>query len=83
MMDMKSFTNWGARGAGRGRYPFRKMRKSQEQHPYKNQILHNFNLICFISMMDIKHFKYGGGHGCWQREGRRHYPFRKIRKSQE
>ena len=34
-------------------YLFRKMRKSQEQDPFYNQILHNFNII-FFSMIDIK-----------------------------
>ena len=35
MLDIKSFANWGGtRGAGRGHYPFRKMRKSQEKYPY-------------------------------------------------
>ena len=36
MMDIKRFRNWGGltSGMGRGRYLFRKMRKSQEQYPY-------------------------------------------------
>ena len=77
MMDIKIFTNTGWVGgvALRGRYPSRKMRKSQEQYPFYNQILHNLSKF---SKMDIKFFTYGGqgaGMGC--------YPFRKLRQSQE
>ena len=43
-------------------YSFRKTRKSQEQYPYENQILHNFHLI-FFSMIDIKIFTYRGVRG--------------------
>ena len=43
--DIKFFRyrGWG----GRGGYPFRKMRKSQEQYPFYNQILHNFHVHFF------------------------------------
>ena len=33
MMDIKNFKYEG-QGEGRGHYPFRKMRKKQEQYPY-------------------------------------------------
>ena len=39
-------------------YPFRKMRKSQEQYPFKIQIQHDFHLKVF-SMIDI--FFLNGG----------------------
>ena len=44
------------------RYLFRKMKKSLEQYPFKNQILHNFHFI-FFSTIDIKFFKRGRGRG--------------------
>ena len=44
MMDITIFTDGGGQGAGRGHYPFIKMRKSQEQYPYQNQISNNFYL---------------------------------------
>ena len=42
------------------RYPFRKMRKSQEQYPYKNEILHNFHLIFFFCDGYFKVLQIGG-----------------------
>ena len=45
-------------------YLFRKMRKLQEQYPYWNQTLHNFQLI-FFSTMDIKSFINQEGPGGW------------------
>ena len=69
MMDIKSFTHWGARGWVGDIIHSEKMRKSKEQHHTKNQILYNFHF--FFSTMDIRNFKYGGAQ------------FRKIRKSQE
>ena len=53
--------HWGARVHKLDRYLYRKMRKSQEQYPLKNQILHNFHLNIFFCISDIKIFTYGGG----------------------
>ena len=50
---------WGGQGGwqgeGWGSYPFRKIRKLQEQYPYLSQIIYNFHLI-FFPTMDIKNF---------------------------
>ena len=47
MIDVKNFTcrgggQEGGQAAARGRYPFRKMRKSQEQYQYYDQIWNKF-----------------------------------------
>ena len=46
-------------------YPFRKLRKSQEQYPYQNQILHYFHLF-FFPVMDINSFTNWGVVWGWQ-----------------
>ena len=66
-------TTSGAGAHKLDRYPFRKMRQSQEKYPFYRKILHNFLLI-FFSMIDIEIFTYVGG-----RQG----ALKKIRKSQE
>ena len=64
-MDIKSFTNLLGPGWRAGPYPFRKIRKSLEQYPYKNKILHNFHLNVFFSTMDINFFTNGGEGPLW------------------
>ena len=65
-MDIKIFMYWGSRGAGIGRADgvirSEKLKKSQEQYPFKNQILHNFNFKK-NSNMDINFFLKGGAGG--------------------
>ena len=45
MIDIKKLQPLGGHGLC---YPFRKMRKSQEQYPFLSQTLHYFDLIFFF-----------------------------------
>ena len=57
-MDIKKMTRWD----WQGRYPFRKMRKSQEHYAHSKIKFYIYVSFTFFSMMDIKIFT-NGAHG--------------------